>query len=109
MAGENDENLEWPMRGAFSIELLNQKEDQNHKQRSVRFRESEANKDNSRVSNRRAPSGWGFHEFVEHQDLKGEAIPSQMQYLKDDTLYFRVTMTKKMSASKPWLAGAIRS
>ena len=26
MAGENDKNLEWPMRGTFSIELLNQKE-----------------------------------------------------------------------------------
>ena len=30
MAGENDDHLEWSMRGIFSIEVLNQEEDQNH-------------------------------------------------------------------------------
>ena len=31
MAGENDANLEWPMRGTFSIVMLNQEKDGNHK------------------------------------------------------------------------------
>ena len=37
MAGENDEHLEWPMRGVFSIEVLNQERDQDHKKYLVRF------------------------------------------------------------------------
>ena len=95
------------MRGTFSIELLNQKENQNHKQRSVCFSKTRADDFNSMVSKGHAPSGWGCSKFVKYQDLEGESLPSQTQYLKDDTLYFRVIMTRKMSSSKPWLAGAI--
>ena len=40
MAGENDAILEWPMRGTFSIQLLNQEEDENHKEDSVDFDET---------------------------------------------------------------------
>ena len=95
--------------GTFSIELLNQKEDQNHKQCSLCFNETEANIQNSKVSKGRAESGWGYSQFVEYQDLEGKSLHSLTQYLKDDTLYFRVAMTEKMSTSKPWLAGAIPS
>ena len=109
MAGENDENLEWPMRGTFSIEVLNQKEDQNHHNCSVWFKETEANNYNGKVSKGQALSGWGGQKVVKYQDLEGESLPSRTQYLKDDTLYFRVTMTNKVSTSKPWLAGAIPS
>ena len=109
MAGENDENLEWPMRGTFSIELLNQKEDQNHTHHSIYFDETEADDYNSKVSEALAESGWGLHKFMDYQDLGPGSLLPQTQYLKDDTLYFRVTMTKKMSTSKPWLAGAISS
>ena len=109
MAGENDENLEWPMRGTFSIELLNQKEDQSHKQRSLCFKDTEADSHNSKVSKGRASSGWGWNTFLKHQDLEKESLPPKTQYLKDDTLYFRVSMTKKISNSKAWLAGAIPS
>ena len=38
------------MRGTFSIELLNQKKDQNHKQRSLCFSETDPKTANSRVS-----------------------------------------------------------
>ena len=107
--GENDEDLEWPMRGTFSIELLNQEEDQNHKKQSVSFDETEENEWNSKVSNGRVLSGWGKHKFVGYEELKEESLPSQTQYLKDSTFYFRVTMTEKVSTSKPWLAGAIPS
>ena len=107
--GENDENLEWPMRGTFSIELLNQKEDLNHKMASVHFKETKATEWNSKVSEGCATTGLGFPQFVEYQDLVGNSFPSQTQYLKNDTLYFRVHMTEKMSTSKRWLAGAIPS
>ena len=109
MAGENDEHLEWPMRGVFSIEMLNQESDQNHKKHLLLFDEMEENDMNSKVSKGLSPSAWGFHTFINHQDLEEESLPSHTQYLKDDTLYFRVTMTEQLSNSKPWLAGAISS
>ena len=118
MAGENDEILEWPMRGIFSIELLNQIQDGNHKMCSVAFCETNANEQNSKVSKGRAPNGWGRPKFVEHKDIEDNvALPGlipripllRTQYLTDDILYFRVTMTEQMSKSKPWLAGAIPS
>ena len=51
MKGENDENLEWPMRGTFFIEVMNQTEDQYYEQRSLYFDETKANNYNSKVSN----------------------------------------------------------
>ena len=107
MAGENDEILEWPMRGIFSIELLNQEEDQNHKEYSVKYVDTKDENWNSRVSKGYAPTGIGRHRLIEHQELESQFLPSQTQYLKKDNLYFRVTMTEKLSGSKPWLAGAI--
>ena len=107
MAGENDKNLGWPMRGIFSIELLNQKGDHNHRKDLVCFTQLEANNYNSKVSRGLAVRCLGRPRFVEYQDLKRELV--LRQYLKDDTLYFRVTMTKRMSTSKPWLADAIPS
>ena len=109
MAGENDENLEWPMRGTFSIEMLNQEKDGNHKQYSTYFDETDAKDHNSKVTEGRGSTGWGKVKFVEYQDLENELLPPQTQYLKDDTLYFRVTMTEQISKSKPWLAGATSS
>ena len=49
----------------------------------------------------------GHITLVKHQDLGKESLPSQIQYLKDDTLYLKVTMTEIKSRSKPWLAGAM--
>ena len=109
MAGENDEVLEWPMRGTFSIELLNQKEDQNHKQLSIFFDKTEEDNYNSKVSKGRAETGWGAHEFMQYQELAWGLFSSEPRYLQNDTLYFRVAMTEKISTSKPWLAGAISS
>ena len=109
MAGENDNNLEWPMRGTFSMEILNQEKDGNHQEHSVHFAETRANKWNSKVMEGRATLGWGISKFFQNQYLEMESPPSETQYLKDDTLYFRVTMTEQISKSKPWLTGATSS
>ena len=106
---ENDGNLEWPMRGIFSIELLNQERDKNHIHGSIYFEETIAKNYNSKVRKGRASSGWGWNKLFKHQDLEKESLPPQTEYLKDDTIHFRATMTKKISMSKAWLAGAIPS
>ena len=107
MEGENDDFLEWPMRGKFSIELLNQKKNENHESVLVHFNATEANESNSRVTKGCAPSGYRISKFMSHTDLEGEPLHSHTQYLKSDTIYFRVATIKMESSSKPWLAGAI--
>ena len=37
MTGENDDTLEWPFQGKLTMELLNQLEDENHKQYTMPF------------------------------------------------------------------------
>ena len=109
MQSENDENLQWPMRGIFSVELLNQEGDQNHKPGSICYEEKTTKNYNSKVGKGRASSGWGWNKLFKLQDIEKESLPPHTEYLKDDTLYFRVTMTRKISSSKTWLAGAIPS
>ena len=50
MQSENDDNLKWLMRGIFSVELLNQEGDQNHKPGSMCYEEKTAKNYNSKVS-----------------------------------------------------------
>ena len=109
MKGENDYALDWPLRGKFSIEVLNQERDENHELCIVHLAEMEGSQHNYRVSKGRAQGGYGVSNFMSHRDLKGDPLmqPLATQYLKDDVLYFRVAMMEMESSSKPWLAGAM--
>ena len=80
MQGDNDDNLKWPFKGTIKVSLLNQLEDGQHHTKSpwTSF--------NDRITEQeRASGGQGLDQFVSHQDLDYNC-----QYLKDDTLFFRV-------------------
>ena len=109
MGSEKYENLEWPMRGIFSVKLLNQEEDQNHKPGSICYEEKTEKNYNSKISKGRASSGWGYNKLFKLQNIEKESLSPKTGNLKNDTLYFQVTITKKISNSKAWLAGAIPS
>jgi TNF receptor-associated factor 4 len=102
MSGEYDDILEWPFYGEVTIELLNQLEDRYHHKMVVPFDESTPEECKSRVIGKeRAKKGWGFSQFIFHAQL--DVNPSfNCRYLKDDTLYFRVS-AKVTSNTKPWL------
>ena len=103
MSGEYDDILEWPFHGEVTIELLNQLEDENHHKRIIGFNESTPQNFKSQVIGReRAERGGpGYQQFISHSQL--DVNPSlNCQYLKDDTLYFRVSV-KVTSNTKPWL------
>ena len=100
MPGANDDTLEFPLRGTFTMTILNQLEDDNHHTESVDF-------DNTfgECSCRRWKldvHGWGRPKFLPHFFL-GLNQDCNTKYLHDDTVYFRVT-AKIFSATKPWLA-----
>ena len=91
MRGDNDNNLKWPFKGTIKVSLLNQLEDGQHHTKvpwpgshifSERF--------SGRVTRgERAGKGVGMFLFISHQDLSYHA-GKNCQYLKDNTLFFRV-------------------
>ena len=103
MSGKHDDTLEWPFQGEVTIELLNQLEDKNHKKCTLRYNESTPEECKQRVPKGEDATGWGAIHFITHSELEYNPFIN-CQYLKDDSLYFRVSV-KATSKTKPWLAG----
>ena len=102
MPGEYDDTLEWPFQGKVTVELLNQLEDKNHTKSVMNFNELTPLIYKQRVIGKQCGDGWGWQKFISHSELSLDSL-LQCQYLKDDTLYFRVSATV-VSKTKPWLA-----
>ena len=87
MKGPHDDKLNqsghWPLRGRFTIELLNQLNNNDHYSRKVIFTRSDA--ENRVVDGIYAPNGWGYSQFISHDILLHH------KYLKNDVLYFRIS------------------
>ncbi len=98
MKGDNDDSLSWPFTGTVTIELLNQLEDDNHCKKTLTYLAD--SKGSQRVVNGERGRGWGYHDFISHTDLDYMFL-TNTQYLKDDTLIFRVSA--EAPDYKPWL------
>ena len=82
LTGKFDDNLKWPFIGKITFTLLNQLEDKNHHQVPMEM-----------TANNNAQAGgpvWGYPQFIPHSALDYDAV-NNTQYLKDDTLYFRMS------------------
>ena len=101
MSGEYDNILEWPFQGEVTIELLNQLEDKNHHKYVLHFNESTPQEYKNKVVGKRYGNGWGSPQYISHSQL-GYNSSLNCQYLKNNTLYFRVSV-KVTSKTKPWL------
>ena len=103
MKGENDDALTWPIKYMCTITLLNQLKDEGH--HTVTINSPEGKDDIalylSRVLSDEKAAGWGFAQFIAHTKLDLQEV-KQCQYLKDDSLYFRVQVDL-IPAVKPWL------
>ena len=102
MSGLNDDSVEWPLQGKFSITLLNQLQDNCHHVMSVNFNDKTPSNIACRQREGVSEEGWGRNNFLPHSGL-GLDTSSNTQYLKNDILYFRVD-GKIYSNTKPWLA-----
>ena len=92
MKGPHDDKLEqsghWPLRGTFTIILLNQLNDNDHHSRKVTYTSfTPSNATNRVVDGIYAPGGQGIPQFISHDTLLHY---SNSKYLKDDTLYFKI-------------------
>ncbi len=90
LEGKYDDELNWPFVGKVDIELLNQLEDENHHSMELEF---------TPVHNINA-GGSGRVEYIPDSELSRNSA-TNTQYLKDDTLYFRISV--EVSDHKPWL------
>ena len=90
-SGDNDDNLKWPFKGTIEVSLLNQLEDGQHHTRQLWSPDSDVPENTSRrvTEGERAVDGRGQPQFISHQDLSYSG-DKNCQYLKDDTLFFRV-------------------
>ncbi len=96
MKGEHDAQLNWPLIGKVTFALLNQLEDRNHDSETLPLTIA----DSARVGDE-----WGYKTFIPHSEL-GHNPAKNIQYLKDDTLFFKVFI--EVPARKPWLECALR-
>ena len=98
MKGDNDDSLSWPFTGTITIEILNQLEDKNHLKETLVF--TAENLASQKVVDDERGQGWGYYQFISHADLAQKPL-TNCQYLKDDTLIFRVSA--EAPDYKPWL------
>ena len=91
LEGRNDKELTWPFVGKVTFTILNQLEDRGHCKKMLCV---------SSDLNIRQGTDRGFGSFISHSDLY-PSCKGNTQYLKDDTLYFKVSFG--VPHSKPWL------
>ena len=89
--GRYDKQLKWPFIGDIHFTLLNQLEDKNHHEQTATVTADDS---------REVGDTCGISDFIPHSALGYDAVYNT-QYLKDDTLYFR--MSVKPANHKPWL------
>ena len=105
MRGDYDDNLTWPIRGTVIVELLNHLRDEEHHAIRFSYPEGKGDVSTQRVTTgERAKRGYGKTRFIPYTDL-GHSPEKNRQYLKDDSLYFRVTV--ETVTPKPWLSCSI--
>ena len=83
MRGEFDNQLKWPFCGRAIVQLLSQ-EDDNHVSTETNFGKVVHLGGGVRLTQQNMGDGWGTPKYIAHSDL----CP---KYLKNDTLYFKVS------------------
>ena len=94
MHGEHDDHLNWPFRGDITVQLLNQRKEEEHVERIVHFDDRCDDECSARVTGReRAVHGWGYRGLIAHSALGCDSAKNT-EYLRNDCLKFRVTNIK---------------
>ncbi|XP_065903082.1 TNF receptor-associated factor 4-like [Dysidea avara] len=90
MKGPYDDELSWPLRGAFEIGLLNQISDSNHHSCPVTYDDDTPDETAGRViEGMKAAYGHGVPLFISNEDLFKNT--STCQYIKDECIFIQVS------------------
>ena len=93
MRGEWDSYLKWPFRGDVTIQLLNQIEDKGHHKDTLNFTNDTPNDCAAQVTASERAESWGWDQFISQHKLNYRDNKN-CQYLKYDSLHFRITKVK---------------
>ena len=93
--GRYDDELKWPFNGKIIFTLLNQIQNDKHHAGFVTVEPP-----HDKLYMQPGGTGWGKPQFILHSDLAHDP-ENGTQYLKDDTLYFKVLV--EPAEHKPWL------
>ena len=97
MAGENDDDLEWPLRGAVTISILNQRGNHHHVTNTITFSDGVPDDICARVvSGRVAEKGYGNATFIAHVSLVKQ---NDTEYLSNNSLRLRIEQFTSFSSS----------
>ena len=91
LKGPFDNSLQWPFLGTVRFELLNQMGDYDHFDLNIEFED---------IDDARPGGSFDEEEFISHS-LLTEELPNKVLLLKNDSLYFKVTVTPSVSLT--WL------
>ena len=113
MCGEHDDALPWPVEADVVLEMLNWRENKNHKRHTVRLSHRAGAKSSSRVTiDGMAEVGRGTDTIAAHSSLFYNAT-ANTQYLNEECLLFKVVSCTayldRASASKlpTWMDPAV--
>ena len=87
MKGSHDDELTWPVKGNFKIQLLNQISDSLHYSMGLTY--DQKTPVNRVEESSKATDGQGSSRFIPNEDLY--KVNATCQYLKDDCLFFQIT------------------
>ena len=86
MKGANDNNLQFPMTGIFTVQMMNWMGDIQHFERSIEFDDDTPVKYRERVVTGERANGLGKYQFISHNELTS----SNKQYLHEDKMCFKI-------------------
>ncbi|XP_065901501.1 TNF receptor-associated factor 4-like [Dysidea avara] len=90
MKGPHDNKLTWPLREEFKVKLLNQISDCEHYSDTIDYDDNKGDDEYAgRVTDGDKNKGWGYPEFITHEDLNEDTLTCQ--YLKDDCIFLQVS------------------
>ena len=94
--GESDAELSWPFTGEITFTLLNQRQEYFHYSRLFSV--------TADLGAKQGGARFGICKFISHEEICRGDPDKNVQYLENDTLYFRVIVKE---SSKPWLVCTI--
>ena len=97
MAGDNDDQLQWPFVGDIELMLLNWQEDNGHFKKTFSI---DATIGLDRILEGVMGNGRGFHQFISHSSLPYNPA-TNTEYLHDDSLRLRVKQIAVYSTPLP--------
>ena len=89
MKGEHDQYLQWPFKGDISIQMLNWREDNQHKETIIPFNDNDDIEYRSKVIEGERGLGLGYSQFIRIADLEYDP-KKNCAYLQEDTLCIKI-------------------